>query len=82
MSFKRILILGGAALLVAGCGTDVTSPIAKVDASASARGTGTTKKVGAGRGMATSMEMSDSTSCKSPWVIVSGASDTACAAEP
>lgn len=81
MTFKRALILGGAILLAAGCSSNVTAPIAKVDGGAASEiRAGTTTKTPTTRtmGTTTSATASDSTSCRGNYPVNSGFVDSTC----
>jgi hypothetical protein len=76
--FKRLLILGGAALLAAGCSSSSTAPnapIQQVDAQSDARGA--KRKAGSGTGNTTALTATDSTTCRG-WPLPSGFVDTTC----
>lgn len=79
MMFKRLLILGGAALLVAGCSTSSTAPNAQLDAvDVQSNSRGATRKAGTARTSPTALTATDSTTCRGSWPITSGFVDTTC----
>jgi hypothetical protein len=80
MTIKRLLILGGAALLAVGCTSDATSPTSPVNAEAAARG-GKKKGPTTPGGVIMSMQASDSASCRG-WPIVYAVADSSCTGEP
>ena len=79
MSIKRLIVLGGAALLVAGCAADLTSPIKSVSGTAAVRDAKGPKKGGPGTGVTAMSMMSDSSgTCFTPWTISVGLIDSSC----
>jgi hypothetical protein len=79
MAFKRLIVLGGAALLIAGCGTDSpTTPVGQVNGVESS--SRTAKQSAQPRMAPVSLQSADSASCRS-WPIVTGVvGDSTCAA--
>lgn len=78
MAYKRLLILGGALLLAAGCSTSTTAPMAKVGGSAVNAKTNTPTTLPRTTTMTTE---SDSTACRGNWPLTSGGYDTTCMIE-